>query len=67
MKWPTCSCPAEIDGPCKHVVVVISKVLDLSRQGLCNIPEARVCTEKLQMWHVRKPLTITKTSSVKIR
>ena len=67
MKWSTCSCPAKIDGPCKHVVVVISKVLDLSRQCLFNILKARVCTEKLQMWHVRKPLTITKTSSVKIR
>ncbi|KAK3108400.1 hypothetical protein FSP39_007216 [Pinctada imbricata] len=55
LKWGTCSCPAGIDGQCKHLVATLYSIIDLHRQDVSCIPEVQTCTEKLQMWHVRKP------------
>jgi len=57
MKWATCECPAGNDGQCKHVVAVVYFIIDLYMTGVDKIPDVKTCTDKLQMWHVRKPLT----------
>lgn len=57
LKWATCSCPAGIDGECKHVVALVYFIIDLYRKGVSKIPDIQTCTDKLQMWHVRKPLS----------
>ncbi|XP_064604322.1 uncharacterized protein LOC135469697 [Liolophura sinensis] len=57
LKWSTCSCPAGIDGQCKHLVATLYCLIDLYRLGINKIPDAKTCTQKLQMWHVRKPVT----------
>ncbi|XP_052235872.1 uncharacterized protein LOC127880788 [Dreissena polymorpha] len=57
MKWATCTCPAGNDGQCKHVVAIVYLIIDLHRQGVEKIPDIQTCTDKLQMWHVRKPIS----------
>lgn len=39
------------------MVAVIYFIIDLHRQGAEKIPDIATCTDKLQMWHVRKPLS----------
>ena len=32
-------------------------IIDLFRQDITRIPDVKTCTDTLQMWHVRKPMT----------
>ena len=57
LKWFTCLCPAGNNGRCKHVVATVYFVIDLFRQGVKQIPDIHTCTDKIQIWHARKPLT----------
>ncbi|XP_033725418.1 uncharacterized protein LOC117345238 [Pecten maximus] len=55
LKWGTCSCPAGIDGQCKHLVATLFCLIDFHRQDVKTMPDVKTCTDKLQLWHVRKP------------
>lgn len=57
LKWATLPCPAGIDGQCKHIVATLYSIIDLHHQDVSTIPDVKTCTDKLQMWHVRKPVT----------
>lgn len=57
LKWAKCTCPAGMDGECKHIVCVLYYLLDITKAGLTEIPDTSTCTDQLQMWHVKRPAT----------
>ena len=53
--YAKCQCSGGASCHCKHVVAILFQLLDFCELELSQVPDEKICTEKLQ-WHVQKKI-----------